>query len=99
MSGEDLSTLLHETASLRKRLASKITTGLSSQDVSLATATLQKAEGNEVKRIAAQKRKNELYVEWNTPDEPIHLARLILDEAKQLKIVLELNANTVRFKL
>ena len=95
---EDLSALLKETASLRKRLAPMIIPGLSPQAVAGATAILRRAEGRGVKRLAAQKRRNENDVEWNTPDEQIYLARLVLEEAKQLRIVLELNGSMERMR-
>jgi len=96
ISAKDLNALLNETASLRKRLAPKILQGISPQDVSLATTVLKRAEGGGLKRLAAQKRRNELYVDWGTPDELIHLARRVVEEAEQLRIVLNLNSNCER---
>lgn len=97
---DDLDKLLNETVSLRNRFKRTFTTGLSPQDVLLATAILRTAEGEEVKRLAAQKMHNELYVEWNKPDEVlIHLARCVVREAKELRLFLELNDKTVRIDL
>jgi hypothetical protein len=93
-----LTAILNETAALRKRLAPKILSGLSDQDVSLAAATLRKAEKEWIKRLAAGKRRNELYVDWGSPDELIHLAGLIIEEARQLRIVMNLNQHTTRLR-
>ena len=96
MESQTLSALLNETASLRKRLAAKIIGGLSEQDVSLAKGYLRKAEDPSLKSLAASKRRNEVSIDWGTPDELIHLARRILEEAEQLRIVMRLNSKVDR---
>jgi len=96
MDSQTLTALLNETASLRKRLAPKILFGLSQQELSLANGYLQKAEDPALKSLAERKRRNEVSIDWGTPDELIHLARRVIEEAEQLRIVMHLNSKIDR---
>ena len=87
-----LSALLDEMASVWKHLDRDFTSSLASAEVSkqlmsCAVAVLKKGERNRamLERLSSRRRRNELYVEWGTPDELIHLAGIILTEMDRIR--------------
>lgn len=85
---------LEEIKSLRKRFSASLVYGLTKDDYDQGISALIKATNVEIRRLAAQTKHHEGYMDsTDIHDEVIHLARRITEEGRQLKIVMDLDVS------